>query len=105
MLGRITIRIFVPGDRYEFQFEPSGLVFYPDEPAEMKISYGDCDDDLDYDGDVDDDDDAFETDLSIWRQEVLNGPWQNIGASIHEIETDEIEFHVEHFTGFALAGN
>ena len=100
----ITIRVVVPGDGYVFYFEPSGLVFNPAEPAEMKISYGDCDDDLDDDGDVDGDDSVFETDLSIWRQEVLDGPWQNIGASIHEIESDEIEFDVEHFTGFALAG-
>ena len=101
----ITIRVQVPGDGYVFYFEPAGLVFNPSEPAEMKISYGDCDDDLDDDGDIDDDDDDFEGELSIWRQDVLGGPWENIGASIHEIEEDEIEFDVDHFTGFALAGN
>jgi hypothetical protein len=101
----ITIRVIVPGNRYEFQFEPSGLVFNPSRPAEMKISYIDADDDFDDDGDVDVEDQEFETELSIWRQDVLNGPWQNIGATIHSIETDEIEFDVEHFTGFALAGN
>lgn len=101
----ITITVAVPGDAYVFYFEPSGLVFNPDDPARIKISYGDSDDDLDDDGDVDDDDQVFETDLSIWRQEVPLGEWENIGATIHSIETDEIEFDVEHFTGFALAGN
>ena len=101
----ITITITVPGNEYAFFFEPSGLVFNPNRPAEMKISYIDADDDFDDDGDTDDDDVAFEGDLSIWRQNVLNGPWENIGATIHSIETDEIEFDVEHFTGFALAGN
>ena len=101
----ITITVSVPGDDYVFYFEPSGLVFNPNRPAEMKITYIDADDDFDDDGDVDDDDVDFEQDLSIWRQNVLNGPWENIGATIHSIETDEIEFDVEHFTGFALAGN
>ena len=101
----ITITVTVPGNDYVFLFEPSGLVFNPNRPAEMKITYIDADDDFDDDGDVDDEDVSFEQDLSIWRQNVLNGPWQNIGASIHSIESDEIEFDVEHFTGFALAGN
>ena len=101
----ITIRVTVPGDEYRFYFEPSGLVFNPNRPAEMKITYIDADDDFDDDGDVDDDDGEFETDLTIWRQQVLGGDWTRIGASIHEIEDDEIEFDVEHFTGFALAGN
>lgn len=102
----ITIRVRVPGDAYVFYFEPSGLVFSPDDPAEMKISYGDADEDFDDDGDVDDDDERFETtDLTIWRQQVLGGDWDRLGARIHEIELDEIEFDVEHFTGFALAGN
>lgn len=101
----ITITVTVPGNDYVFLFEPSGLVFNPNRPAEMKISYIDADDDFDDDGDVDDDDASFESDLSIWRQNVINGPWQDIGATIHEVELDEIEFDVEHFTGFALAGN
>ena len=101
----ITIRVRVPGDAYVFHFEPSGLQFNPNRPAELKISYGDADDDFDDDGDVDDDDQAFETDLSIWRQEVLDGDWENIGATVHSVELDEIEFDVQHFTGFALAGN
>ena len=101
----ITITVTVPGNEYVFLFEPSGLVFNPSRPAEMKISYIDADDDFDDDGDVDDEDVDFEQELSIWRQNVLNGPWENIGATIHSIESDEIEFDVEHFTGFALAGN
>lgn len=101
----ITIRITVPGDAFIFHFEPSGLVFNPNRPAELKISYGDADDDFDDDGDVDDDDQAFESDLTIWRQQVLGGDWQRLGASVHSVELDEIEIDVEHFTGFALAGN
>ena len=101
----ITIRIQVPGNEYKFYFEPSGLVFNPSEPAEMKISYIDADEDFDDDGDVDDDDQSFESDLTIWRQQVLGGDWELLGATIHEIESDEIEFDVEHFTAFALAGN
>ena len=101
----ITIRITVPGNEYRFYFEPSGLVFNPNNPAELKITYVDADDDFDDDGDIDDDDAEFETDLAIWRQDVLGADWERLGATIHSIETDEIEIDVEHFTGFALAGN
>lgn len=101
----ITIRVVVPGDAYVFYFEPSGLRFNPNRPAELKISYGDADDDFDDDGDVDDDDSAFESNLTIWRQQVLGGDWERLGATLHSVESDEIEFDVEHFTGFALAGN
>ena len=101
----ITITVHIPGDEYVFYFEPSGLRFNPDRPAELKLSYGDADDDYDDDGDIDEDDQDFETELAIWRQEVLGGDWERLGATIHSIEADEIEIDIEHFTGFALAGN
>src|SRR5687768_17863597 len=37
----ITIHVSIPGDEFIAYFEPSGLVFDPDEPAELKWSYGD----------------------------------------------------------------
>ena len=101
----ITIRVMVPGDAYVFHFEPSGLVFNPNQPAELKISYADADDDFDDDGDIDDEDAAFESDLTVWRQDVLGGDWARLGATMHSVELDEIEIDVHHFTGFALAGN
>ena len=100
----ITITVHIPGDEFVAYMEPSGLVFNPNDPAELKWTYGDCDDDLDDDGDVDEDDTEFEEILAIWRQDSPSDPWVRING-VHEPLENEIEIEVDHFTGFALAGN
>ena len=59
----------VDPDRLLFEFEPAGLTFSPERPAELKIHYDKADDDLDEDGDVDLEDETLELTLAIWRQE------------------------------------
>jgi hypothetical protein len=83
-------------------FEPSGLRFDPDEPAELKFKFNETDDDLDEDGDVDDDDLSRETELAIWRQEFAGAPWVRLSSRI-EIELDEIEADILGFTNYAIA--
>lgn len=100
----VVIHVSIPGDAFIFYFEPSGLVFHPDSPAELEIDYGDADPDFDDDGDEDDEDLEFETELSIWKQEAPNEPWHRLGTVQIE-ELDEIEADITGFTGFALAGN
>lgn len=90
-----------PQGRFLFDFQPSGLVFNPDEPAELKIRYVLANEDFDGDGDVDDDDRAFEALLSIWQREDSNDPF--IRLQTFEIDDDELEADLNGFTGFALA--
>lgn len=100
----VVIRVSIPGDAFVFYFEPSGLVFDPEEPAELEIEYANADPDLDDDGDEDEEDLEFERELSIWKQESAGDPWVRLGSAQVE-ELDEIEAEITSFTGFALAGN
>ena len=89
------------GGRFIFDFQPSGLVFNPAEPAELKIRYVLGDDDFDGDGDVDDDDFAFEAQLAIWQREQSSDPFVRLPSI--EIGDDELKADLDGFTGFALA--
>lgn len=90
-----------PGGRFLFDFQPSGLVFNPAEPAELKIRYVLGDDDLDNDGDVDPDDRALEALLSIWQRESVADPFVRLES--FKIDDEELEADLLGFTGFALA--
>ncbi|MCA9299428.1 MAG: hypothetical protein KDA28_10195 [Phycisphaerales bacterium] len=90
-----------PGGRFLFDFQPSGLVFNPDEPAELKIRYVLGDDDFDHDGDVDEDDEAFEALLAIWQREAASDPF--VRLQTFEVDAEELKADLLGFTGFALA--
>jgi hypothetical protein len=90
-----------PTGRFLFDFQPSGLVFNPNEPAELKIRYVLADADYDGDGDIDADDLAFEDLLSIWQRENPGDPF--VRLQTFEIDDDELEADLNGFTGFALA--
>lgn len=90
-----------PTGRFLFDFQPSGLVFNPEEPADLKIRYVLGDDDYDDDGDVDGDDLAFEALLAIWQRESSSDPF--VRLETFEIDDDELEADLLGFTGFALA--
>lgn len=108
--------VFAPGDSvlitvavddstgFSFRFEPSGLLFDPEQPARLKIRYREADDDLDGDGDDDADDDELEQLLAVWRQERPGERWLRLFSAKFE-DLEEVEALVFGFTGFALATN
>lgn len=99
----IEIRITVDEDgRFLFDFQPSGLTFNPDEPAELRVWYLRLEGDLDGDGDADSDDEELEDNLRLWKQEAPGGLWYPIGT-IRVKDTDELRGEIESFTGFAVA--
>lgn len=97
----ITITLVDPA-RLIVRFEPSGLQFDPADPADLKLSFEEVDDDLDDDGDVDGDDLAVQSLLSIWRRETATSPWLR-QSSLVTIATDEIETDVFGFTDYVIA--
>jgi hypothetical protein len=90
-----------PSGRFLFDFQPSGLVFDPAEPAELEIRYVLGDDDLDNDGDVDDADAAIEAQLAIWQRENPGDPFVRLSSA--KIDAEKLKADVTGFTGFALA--
>lgn len=91
----ITITLVDPAQLI-VRFEPSGLAFDPADPADLKFSFLETDDDLDDDGTVDGDDALLQNLLTVWRRETVSAPWMRqtsrLTIATHEIETDVLGF-------------
>ena len=103
---RITMRV-VRADSALFEFEPAGLRFDPDFPAQLKVEYGECGEDIpeDFNGDGipgDTGDIAIERMLSLWRQEKPGDPFVKVGTAQSE-ELNEVEADLTGFSRYALA--
>lgn len=91
----VEIIITVDSTRFIVKFQPEGLVFNPNDPAELEIEYGKADS-------------AFlaeETQIRAWRQERAGDPWQELSPLRFDPDLDEIEVEVPGFTRYALAVN
>jgi hypothetical protein len=97
----ITIRVVDPAQLL-FEFEPAGLRFKPDRPAELEIEYAEAEDDLDDDGDVDEVDAELEGEVYVWRQRNPGDPFERLFTLRFE-ELDELEAEVPGFSRFAIA--
>jgi hypothetical protein len=96
----ITITVVDP-DLFNFRFEPAGLQFRNDKPAELRISYKWADPDFNGDGQVDDRDERF--DFGIWKQETDASNWFET-ATIRDADLEELRVDIRGFTRYAVAG-
>jgi hypothetical protein len=85
-----------------FELKPSGLQFDPDNPAKLKIEYGEAGEDLNDDGNVDAEDEEIEHRLDIFRQAQPGAPWVPIGTGKIE-DSNEIEAKLYGFSRFMIA--
>lgn len=92
-----------PGNRIILDFQPSGLIFNPLDPAQLEINYKYNDPDIDDDGDYDDDDLELEAAMRIWMREQTGLPWLPLATL--RIDEDDLRANVLSFTGFAMASN
>lgn len=97
----ITVTV-VDLTRFIVDFQPSGLRFAPDEPAQLKLEFDEADDDIDDDGDIDGDDDLRKTQLSLWRRETAAQPWVQIASQV-EVDLEQLEADILGFTNYAIA--
>lgn len=97
----ITIRAVDPS-RILIEFQPSGLRFDPEEPAELQIRYAHADEDFDDDGDEDEEDKEIEQVLGIWRQEEAGAPFIRLGTVRFE-DLKELEARLLGFSRLAIA--
>lgn len=96
----ITITVLDP-KLFNFRFEPAGLQFRQDKPAELRVSYKWADRDFNGDGREDDRDARF--DFDFWKQEADGGDWVRIGT-VKDANIEELRADIRGFTKFALAG-
>lgn len=99
---RITITVVDPA-RFIFRFEPSGLKFSPERPAEMRVSYRWADRDHNGDGVVDERDRPVEESFAVWHQEREGLPWSRI-ATARLKDLQEVRAELRGFSKYALAG-
>jgi hypothetical protein len=97
----ITMAVVDP-NRVLVELQPAGLRFRSDKPAELKLDYGEADEDYDDDGDLDGDDDRVEQALSIWRQEKVGEAYLQVG-SVKVEDLKEIEAKLVAFSRYAIA--
>ncbi|HEX6751281.1 MAG TPA: hypothetical protein VF092_28580 [Longimicrobium sp.] len=105
--------LFQPGDsvlisirvtdlnHFIFEFQPAGLQFHPDHPAELRVSYKWADPDINGDGVVDDRDRLR---FGFWRQEADGLPWKRVGST-RDSNLQELRADIFGFTKYALAAD
>lgn len=87
-----------------FDFQPSGLRFNPNDPAELEIEYGDATGgDINGDGVVNAVDAMLTARLAIWLQERTADPFFRLETSFNNATLEEIEADVLGFTRYAIA--
>ena len=100
---KVTITMtWVGSDTVMVQLEPTGLVFNPAKPAELKIEYENFCDVLDYDCSVTQADTTIENEMGLWRQPTLADPFTLIGSVKFE-DSNEIEAKLNGFSRYAIA--
>lgn len=96
----LTITVVDP-ELFNFHFEPAGLQFHPDHPAQLRVSYKWADPDFNRDGKVDSRDADF--DFGFWRQENDGDDWFEQGT-VKDFDLEELRADIPGFTKYALAG-
>lgn len=96
----ITLTVTDPS-RLLVDFQPTGLRFSREDPAELTFGYGEADPDYDDDGDVDDDDAETPSAFDIWRQEGAGDPFILVPSEVDE-DDREVEAEIDGFTRYAV---
>ena len=93
---------WIGSDSILFKLDPSGLVFDPAHPAELKIEYTEAGPDLNHDGEIDHQDTVVQRQIDIWRQPTLADRYSPVGTAKIE-DANEVDARLNGFSRFALA--
>ncbi len=86
----LQITISIDPARFVMEFQPSGLSFDPDAPAELEIWYGAAEGEVRQDL------------LGIWYQQEAGTLWYPI-VSEHDLLVKRFKTHLFHFSGYAVS--
>lgn len=84
-------------------FEPTGLGFNPEAPAQLNVWYTGADPDFDASGAVDGNDSYIEQELlGVWVQEVATAPWTLVTAA-QSIPNKLFTANLGHFSDYSVS--
>ncbi len=98
---RISIRVADP-KKFQFEFQPAGLQFNPNDPARFRVEYLHADHDYNGDGVVDAADSTIQGQLDIWKNDPPSTLWFKQGGVNFE-SLEEIEANILSFSQYAVA--
>jgi hypothetical protein len=99
----VEIGVKIDPNHLVAQFEPSGLKFSQELPAQLRISYREANFDLNGDGVVDVKDEQIrDRELGLWRLPHENGVWQRIG-SVHVKDAKRFDAKLYQFSQYGVA--
>lgn len=99
----VLISVRVDTTRLLVHFEPTGLVFNPSAPAQLKLWYTGAGNDLDGNGVVDGADEYIrQVLLGVWVQERPGDPWESVAAA-HSLDERMFTAALHHFSGYAVS--
>lgn len=100
---KITIRIR-DFTKLVTEFSPSGLRFSELRPAELRLDFGNCNQDFNDDGVVNQNDNNLVPSFAIWKQEVAGKPWFKLTSAVEVAgNLSEVRADVTSFTNHAIA--
>lgn len=97
----ITITVVDP-KKMQFDFQPAGLQFNPNDPARLRIEYQHDDHDYNGDGVVNAADSTIQQQLDVWKNDPPSTLWFKQGAVNFE-SLEEINANILSFSQYAVA--
>ena len=97
----ITLKLVDPV-KLVVDFQPAGLRFNPQDPADLRIRWNETNPDVNRDGSVNQQDATLKQRLNIWRRESSTTPWVRT-QSVVNVPSQECELDLTGFTRYAVA--
>lgn len=98
----VLITVTVHPHNFQVEFQPSGLIFSKQHPANLKIWYGLADHDLDRDGDFDAEDERLLRKLSFFHFESPLSQWDRVRSKNDTVEKTVVA-EIGSFSGYAIS--
>jgi hypothetical protein len=97
----ITLKLVDPV-KLIVDFQPAGLRFNSQDPADLRIRWAETNPDVNRDGAVNQQDATLKQRLKIWKRESSTSPWIRT-PSLVNVPSQECELDVTGFTRYAVA--